>query len=93
MGCCIILIVLVVVAVLLAAGGIVYSRFQKIKRDRNRSILRHIREQERITKELERILVEKNALERLLKIKLDGSDQSQDDSTNVTDTGSMNHKV
>jgi hypothetical protein len=72
----ILLITLSVAALSLASGGFAYFRYRKIKRDCNREIIRRIREQDCIARELERTRIEKQAIERLVRSKLGIDEQA-----------------
>jgi hypothetical protein len=69
-------------------GGIAYFRYRKIRRDCNREIVRRIREQDCIARELEHTRIEKQAIEGLI-----GSRLGNDEEKNIneeTDNQSKN---
>lgn len=53
-------------ALILAA--VLLIEFRRMKREKERCILQHLREQDRIEKELERVRIEKETLERVLEV-------------------------
>jgi CBS domain containing-hemolysin-like protein len=54
-----------------AIVSVLRSRYQRIIKEKNRGIVSHIREQERLKKEMECINTEKNVLKKMVEEKLD----------------------
>lgn len=54
----------------LATVLIMYLHCRRLKRNRNKYIMKYIREQDRLKRELERTYIEKEVMENLLKSKL-----------------------
>jgi hypothetical protein len=75
----------------LVAGGIAYFRYRKIRRSCNREIVRRIREQDRLARELEHARIEKQAIECLVRSKLENDGQAgKKDINEETDNQSKN---
>lgn len=63
----ILLIALIVALLSLLVAGMVYVRCRRMKREKDRDILRHIRRQDCLKKELERAIIEKEILRELIR--------------------------
>lgn len=66
----ILILALAVAALASAAIGIVCFCCRRMERERNNGLVNAIREQDRLARELERVRVEKEAFERVLRTKL-----------------------
>lgn len=75
-------IALVIICLSLVAVLLIYLHYRRLERNCNRYLVKYVREQERLKRELERILIEKEAIENMLKSKLS-------DTAENTGAGSM----
>ncbi len=74
----IIILALIVVALSLAAVGIMYFRFHAIMREKNRCIARILHDGDRVRRELERVRIEKDTIEKVLVDKLSKNTEISD---------------
>lgn len=76
----IIIIILIIAALATLAAILLYMRNRRMKRDKEQSIVQCIRQQDRIIRELEHTRIEKETLERVIRIgieKITGIDNKQ----------------